>query len=326
VSVTSLALPESTQAVTTGEDGRFAFENLVAGHYSLSARRKEYLDQLYKQHEFFSTAIVVGSDLNSDNLRFELRPSASISGQILDEMSEPVRNAQVMLLRQGLNSGRRQTSQELAVPSDDEGYYRFSHLSPGTYFVCVVAQPWYAQHLMRQHIQRLDPDSGQMVDQEVVTGSAALDVAYATTFFPNGRDIAGGSPLTLHPGDAVIADMQLRPEPAAHLTLRAANVEEGEQFSLGQMTQPIADGVEQFLPVQAMQSVPGVIEVIGLAPGRVNLGWTSSKGRDADVLAYRPTSRRRGNQFFRADAISLCFGRHSDGRWVSAFAAGFSWP
>jgi hypothetical protein len=287
VSITSLALPDSTQAVTTGEDGRFAFGNLVAGHYSLFARRKGYVDQWYKQHEFLSTAIVVGPDLNSDNLRFELRPSASISGQVLDERSEPIRDAQVMLLRQGLDSGRRHTARELEVTSDDEGHYRFSHLSPGTYFVSVAAQPWYAERVTRERIQRLDSGSEQMVDEEVPTGNAALDVAYATTFFPNATDIAGASPITVHSGDAVIADMQLRPVPAVHLTFRSAAAEELEQFSLNQITQHITKGVEQSLPVRKIQNTPGIVEIVGLPPGRVNLGWASSKG--SEVRTYSQT-------------------------------------
>src|SRR5437879_4448243 len=69
---------DSEQTVLTREDGRFAFENLAPGHYVLSAARRGYLQQAYKQHAQFSTAIVVGPNLETDNLRFELKPRASI--------------------------------------------------------------------------------------------------------------------------------------------------------------------------------------------------------------------------------------------------------
>ncbi len=282
VSITSQALPDSTQAVTTGEDGRFSFENLPAGHYQLSARRKGYIQQGYKQHESFATAIVTGADLNTGDLRFELRPSASISGQVLDEMNEPVRGAQVMLLRQGLRFGQRQTWRARQAITDDQGHYHLGHLIPGTCFISVLAQPWYAQHVPRQPVRRSDPNSGQTVDEQVTAGSEALDVAYPLTFFSNATDITGASPITLRPGDAEIADITLRPVPAVHLSFRSSSADESERFSVRQITMQVADGVQQNLPVgTTTRGGSGITEVTGLPPGRLNLSWTSSKGNES---------------------------------------------
>ena len=112
---------DSEQFVLTGEGGRFAFENLAPGHYVLSGNHKGYVQQVYKQHAQFSTAIIVGPDLVTDNLRFELRPTSSISGQILDERNEPVRNAQAILFHQTIRFGRHSTWREREATTDDRG-------------------------------------------------------------------------------------------------------------------------------------------------------------------------------------------------------------
>ena len=278
VSINLQTEPDSTLATTTGEDGRFAFENLAAGTYALSAHCKGYVDQAYKQHEFFSTAIIVGSDLHEGDLRFELRPNASVSGQVFDEMNEPVRNAQVMLLGQGLRLGRRATWQQEQAMTDDQGHYHFGHLLPGTYFVSVAAQPWYAQHVGRQHT---DTNSAQASPQQTSSGDRALDVTYPVTFFLNAAEISAASPITLHAGDAEMADITLRPVPALRLLIRYAPSSESEQFYVQQVTLHIADGINQGLPTQMSQPEPGVFEILGLPPGRMSFGLGYFKGNES---------------------------------------------
>jgi hypothetical protein len=278
VSISLQRARDSILTVATGDDGRFAFENLAAGTYALSARRKGYVDQAYKQHEFFSTAIVVGPDLHSDDLRFELRPGASVSGQVFDEANDPVRNAQVLLIRQGLRLGRRTTWDQGQVMTDDLGHYHFGHLPPGTYFVCVSTQPWYAQHVARHHGA---PNSAQASLQEAAGADPALDVTYPITFFSNATEISAASPITLHPGDAETADVTLRAVPALHLVIRYSPSSESEQFYVQQVNQHIAAGISQGLPTQATQLEPGVFEVMGLPPGRLSIGLVSSRGSEA---------------------------------------------
>jgi Carboxypeptidase regulatory-like domain len=280
---------DSALHVITGVDGRFAFENLAAGTYALSARRKGYVEQAYKQHEFFSTAIILGPDRQPGDLRFELRPDASISGQVFDEMNEPVRNAQVMLLHQGVRLGRRTTWQQGQVMTDDQGHYHFGHLPPDTYFVSVTAQPWYAQHVGRLHG---DPHPAPDVFNIENAGDPALDVAYPVTFFLNATEISAASPITLHAGVAEISDITLRPVPAIHLVIRYSASSPSEQFWVQRITQHIADGVDLGLAVQTTQSEPGVFEIMGLPPGRMSLGLASSKGNE--VTSGSETIQRAG--------------------------------
>jgi hypothetical protein len=281
VSIGSPKLPDSPRTVSASDDGRFVFENLPVGTYQLTARRKGYIQQAYKQHESFSTGIVVGPDLNTDNLRLELRPAASLSGQIFDEMNDPVRNAQVNLLRQGLRSGRLATWRQGQITTDDEGHYHFGYLAPGNYLVAVSAQPWYAQQVPRLHTR---PD--QTVSEGVTRPDPvdpAFDVTYPVTFFSNARDISGASPITLHPGDAATVDITLQPIPALHLIIRSPSPGEPNQSERfwANITQPLGDGLEEHVQARSQEIAPGVIEVSGLPPGRFTLALNSSKGNES---------------------------------------------
>ena len=286
VSINAQGVRDSGQSSETDEDGRFVFENLAAGHYSLFARRRGYLQQFYKQHEQFSTAVIVGPKLNTEDLRFEMRPEASISGQVLDEMSEPVRNAQVMLFRRAVTLGRRSNWQENTVQTDDLGHFRFGHLVPATYFVGVSAAPWYAQRVMtQQRVQQADSHGTLTFGEEGVNnGEPELDVVYPITFFPNAPDIAGAAPITVHSGDAETADLRLQPVPALHMIVRTASAAAASGDSAetenvwAQVTQVVADGIQMGVPANNQQIAPGIVEIAGLPPGRFNVRLNSNKG------------------------------------------------
>jgi protocatechuate 3,4-dioxygenase beta subunit len=287
VSIQSQTRPNTGQTVFTGDDGRFLFDNVAPGQYPLVASRRGYVQQAYKQHESFSTAIIVGPGLDTSHLRFPLPPDASISGKILDELNEPVRTAQVLLFQQGLQLGRHTTWQQSNASTDDQGHYRFGHLLPGTYFVAVSAQPWYAQHVTHQLITRTD-NSGT-VEQEMTTGEPELDVVYPITFFSNASELSGAAPITLHSGDAEIADLTLRPVPGLHVIVNYApsgKTDEPENL-WPVVSQELIPGIQQNLGTTQGQQRPGVLEITGLSPGHLNLSLRSAHGEETHSLSMQ---------------------------------------
>jgi hypothetical protein len=316
VSINAQGVRDSSQSIETGEDGRFVFENLAAGRYGLLARRRGYLQQFYKQHEQFSTAIVVGPELNTETLRFEMRAQASISGQVMDEMNEPVRNAQVMLFRRALALGQRQTWQQSSAQTDDLGRFHVGNLDPGSYFVAVFAQPWYAQRVMHNGLNRTDtvgessisggystaPRSfGRTNPEEVTTGEPELDVVYPVTFFPNAADISSAAPITLRAGDAETADIRLQPVPALHVLVRtSATPAPGEseaESTYASATITVA-GIQLGVPMSSQQVAPGVMEISGLPPGRFNLRLNTNKNGEM-------TSRMQNVQITEDTEVTL---------------------
>jgi hypothetical protein len=295
-------LPDSGRVEITDEKGLFAFTAVLAGKYVLSARHRGYLAQMYQQHENFMTAIVVGPGLESENLIFGLRPGASISGEVVDESDDPVRHADVMLFRQFLAGGRRRTLQVRRVNTNDEGRYHFSHLNPGTYFVGVLAQPWYAQHGVRHRVKQENQDVGEGGLQPLIEQNQNLDVVYPIAFFSNAGDLLGATPIALHSGDLAIADFRMRPVSATHVLVRTPSTEPEQNTSVS-LTQTLADNDTIFIPAQVNPLGPGLVEVSGVPQGRFNLVLNTQQGKaashrsrkiqlenDSEVDATRSTS------------------------------------
>src|SRR5579863_6917956 len=60
VTITPSGARDAGRVEYTDDSGKFVFEQVVAGKYVLSARRRGYVGQMYQQHESFTTAIITG--------------------------------------------------------------------------------------------------------------------------------------------------------------------------------------------------------------------------------------------------------------------------
>src|SRR5690242_1144074 len=93
----------------TGDDGHFEFRNLPAGKYALNGAKRGYISAAYEQHEQFSTAIVTGAGLDTENLTLRQVRTAVLTGHVFDESGEPVRAATVTLWRDDHSAGVSRT-------------------------------------------------------------------------------------------------------------------------------------------------------------------------------------------------------------------------
>jgi len=283
--------PDSGRVEITDEQGSFAFDDVPAGKYVLSATHRGYIEQTYQQHENFMTAIVVGPGLESENLIFGLRPGASISGIVADESDDPVRHADVMLFHQVFAGGKRRTLQVGRASTDDEGRYHFSHLNPGAYFIAVSAQPWYAQRGVRHRAKRENQDVNEVGLQPLIEQNQSLDVAYPVAFYSNATDLSNATPVPLHSGDMAIADFRMRPVPAAHVLVRTAAAESDQSTSVS-LTQTVAENDTIYIPGQVNQVAPGLMEVSGVPQGRFNLVLNTRRG---NAMTHRSQSVQLDN-------------------------------
>jgi hypothetical protein len=278
--------PDAGQVEITDAQGFFAFAGVSPSKYVLFARHRGYIGQTYQQHESFTTAIVVGPGFESENLIFGLRPGASISGIVADESDDPTRHADVMLFHQTFAGGRRRTLQVRRANTDDEGRYQFGHLNPGTYFVGVSAQPWYAQHGVRHRVKQENQDANEGGLQPPTEQNQSLDVAYPVAFFSNASDLAGATPIALHSGDMATADFRMRPIPATHVLVRTPATDSDQSTSVA-VTQTVAENDTIFVPAQVNQLAPGLVEVAGVPQGRFNLVLNTQHG---NAMAHRSQS------------------------------------
>ena len=294
--------PDSGRVEVTDAEGVFGFAGVPPGKYVLSARRRGYIEQMYQQHESFTTAIIVGPGCESENLIFGLRAGASISGDLVDESDDPIRHADVMLYHQLFTGGKRRTLLVRRVNTNDEGHYHFSDLKPGTYFVAVLAQPWYAQHGVRHRVKQENQDVNAGGLQPLTEQHHSLDVVYPMAFYSNASDLLGAAPIALRSGDLAIADFRMRPVPAMHVLVRTPAADSNQGTGV-MVTQTVADNDTIFLPAQVNQLAPGLMEVTGVPQGRFNLVLNTQHGNamshrlqsvqiqnDAEVDVTRSTS------------------------------------
>src|SRR3984957_17830992 len=98
VSLAEVKDRRKAESVVTGADGKFEFRGVPAGKFSLQGARRNFMITAYQAHEGFSTAIVTGAGLETENLVLRLMPLGSISGKVIDEGGGPGGDAGVKLL------------------------------------------------------------------------------------------------------------------------------------------------------------------------------------------------------------------------------------
>jgi hypothetical protein len=265
VSIVDTKTRKSVAQQKTSEGGRFEFDGLPAGKFSLDGSKRGYISASYEQHEQYSTAIVTGPDLKTEELVLRLNPVALIGGHVRDENGDPVRHAQVTLFMQEHRGGMDRVNRLWSAQTDDLGYFDFSSLTPGTYFVSVSAAPWYAVHAATLQTGGDGGRSGV---------PPALDAAYPTTYFSSATEATDATPIVVKAGEHPEIEVQLNPVPALHILFRTENAGENG-FRSPQLQKQEFDEVE---PVQSNgvgSAENGVYELLGVPPGKYSVRMNS---------------------------------------------------
>jgi hypothetical protein len=246
------------------EHGHFSMTLPSAGMWRVVGSAHGYVTQAYDEHEFFSSGIVLTSASPVLDLRFQLSPEGVITGNIIDEAGEPVRNARVSLLAvpaAGPDSSQPPPHTHASTSTDDRGSYEFDNLQPGDYRIKVQATVWYAM-AAQQAVSRSQSDQHPL--------DPSLDVTYPLTWYPGTSDPSAAGTLTLHAGDSRQADFQLTPIPAIHLHILPETSTDagGRRMQTYPMIERVSPDGNDFVPVAAQIGPQGMIDVGGLAPGR----------------------------------------------------------
>lgn len=267
-------------AETTADDGgHFSFDTLPSGTYMLSASAGGYVSASYDQHGQFTTGIVVGIGLDSQNIVFRLPPQGVIYGTVTDSQGDTVRQAQVMLFEVEPLSGSQRPVRRAVTQTNDLGQYRFAHLNEGQYYVAVQARPWYAEPGFT-HPPEQQPGNGSFTDYQ--KSNPLLDVVYPITFFPGVADAAAANELHITPGDQEEADVELTAVPSAHVLVTGLPADPPN----GPAAYPNIRADERifgssmgfFASIQAREVSPGTWEIDGLPPGQVTLSIGNEQG------------------------------------------------
>jgi len=261
--------------VITADDGRFEFANLPAGKFALSGAKRGYITSSYDQHDHYSTAIVTGTEFDTSDLTLRLAPVARLTGHVLDEFGDPVRNASVSLWLDDHSSGISRTVIIRTETSDDQGFFEFTPLDAGTYFLSVSARPWYAIPARPTHQEGM-PDLPAAVDP-------ALDAIYLPTYYAGANDLEDASPILVRGGDRLDFDLHLMPVPPLHVTLHVPQSADPQSFRYPMLFRRSSDGSQTLAPPQVQMISRDLFEVTA-APGKYQLNL---QGRDGTAEAMQ---------------------------------------
>jgi hypothetical protein len=261
VSIVDTKTRKSVTQQKTSEGGRFEFDGLPAGKFSLDGSKRGYISASYEQHEQYSTAIVTGPDLKTEELVLRLNPVALIGGHVRDENGDPVRLAQVTLFMEDHRGGTDRVNRLLSAQTDDLGYFDFSSLIPGTYFVSVSAAPWYAVHASTLQMGGENGRSGV---------SAALDVAYPTTYYSSATEATNATQIVAKAGERREIEVQMNPVPALHILFRTGDTGENG-FRALQLQKREFGTVEPVQSNGAGSVENGIYELVGVTPGKYSV-------------------------------------------------------
>ena len=146
VMVSGSELGREGRSTSTSLDGRYEITGLPAGRYTIRVTRSGYLPLQYGQRRPLEPGkpLQLTDKQVIDRLDFSMPRSSVISGQITDELADPVADVQVFAMRSTYFQGRRRM---IAVGpparTDDAGEYRLTGLSPGSYFVmAALRETW----------------------------------------------------------------------------------------------------------------------------------------------------------------------------------------
>lgn len=244
--------------MVTSEDGHFEFVQLKAGKFSLEGAKRGFISAAFEQHEQYSTAIVTGAGLDTENLVLRLTPLALMAGKIIDEFGDPVRHANVALYRENHTGGMNRIVRAGGASTDDQGSYEFPSLTPGNYFVSVAGKPWYAVHPV--------VSSADGTRNAAPRVAPSLDVAYPTTYYNGATEAADATAIPIKGGDHLQIDVHLSPVPALHLLFHVADNQQG--FSMPFFQKRVFDSVENVQAEGAQPVAPGVYELTGIPAGK----------------------------------------------------------
>ena len=145
-----VALSDSTQAASRGQSlsrvrtdgqGRFFFDQLAAGTYTVTATKAGWIPGAFgrRRPDGNSHPLELKDEERRGNISIPIWRYGVISGRVADEQGEALIGADVRIFQQTFTAGRPQLTFTTRATTDDRGAFRVATLLPGDYLVVVPA-------------------------------------------------------------------------------------------------------------------------------------------------------------------------------------------
>lgn len=181
--------------------GKFAFEGVLPGRYTLSAERTGFLAQNYgtrgATNNSAGSLLTLAAGQSMKDLDFKLIPQGVIMGRVTDADGDPMPGIQVFAMQTYRVRGERGLAPKGRAQTDDQGNFRIANLSPGPYYVSADD----TQSRLRAQ------------DETVRPGRVQNRGSNATTYYPDSVDAAGATALQVVAGSELRGiDIRMRRE------------------------------------------------------------------------------------------------------------------
>ena len=128
-----------TYTVTSDAMGKFEFPNVDPGDYQLTIRRDGFANLVLgaKNAARKTDPILLGASDRKSDFLVRLVPYGTISGSVLDEDGDPIRNITVSAMTHHYTSNGRELEAARSANTNDLGEYRIFDVPAGKYFLKV---------------------------------------------------------------------------------------------------------------------------------------------------------------------------------------------
>jgi protocatechuate 3,4-dioxygenase beta subunit len=224
----------SSRAVVTDDEGRFAFERLPAGRFTLSAKKAAYVTMAYgaTRPGRSGTAIAVASGQRVD-VALTLPRGSVITGRVVDTATgAPAPDVGVFATRTDVSQPAT-GSPFVALPvTDDRGVFRLFGLEPGEYVIAAVPQQVVTGDIDTRAEADVDAILAALQQRSRTPGTTSKPAAVPVAPRPR---TAGYAPI-YHPGTATRAD-------AARVRVAAGEERQGIDIAMSLVRTATIEGV-----------------------------------------------------------------------------------
>ena len=214
VTLTGGEIPGGRAAITDDE-GRFAFERLPAGRFTLSGTKAAYLATSYGASKAGRPGVPVQLAAGQvvTNLTLMMAHGAAVTGTLRDPNGDPVSNMQVSAFRLPLPGSPAILTVADSALTDDRGVYRIFGLMPGDYFVASTLRGGaigadiavLSSAQVDEALQALQARTGQIAVPSAPVPAPARtpsgSYAYAPVFYPGSASTARATKVSVGAGD-----------------------------------------------------------------------------------------------------------------------------
>ena len=196
------------RTIVTDETGRFEFQRVPAGEFTLAATKEAFVNTTYgaRRPGGTGTPLAVADGVSITGLTLRLPRGAVITGTVVDGNGHPLAIAEVRAMEYAFVRGERQLTERGSGLTDDRGIYRIFGLRPGRYYVMAPA-PRVPSAVEGDLLAPAEADIDRAL-KEIDTRSASAagvtgagrPVGYSPIYYPNVISSRDAAPIDLAAG------------------------------------------------------------------------------------------------------------------------------